>query len=955
MKRVLVVTTACILVMAIVSMSIPMVGFADEVSGKQTAASEQTIPVETTNVGYMEYLAQHADADYPNISVPISGGTYISLHEAELERLEQYEGVSNVAKWTNQTGSVTWEVEVEQAGLYCLEMLYHTLKGKNGNIELSLQINGKFPFTGCEKFAFHRCWKDDMGAESPFEKDSVGNEIAPSQIEEFRWMQQSFSDVEGYFTEPYSFYFEKGKSKITLSCLREPFIIGSLYLYQPETAENYREKKPNFVSGAPTGYIHKIQAERASYKSDPSLRAGYDMSSPFNEPSDTALIRRNIIGGPKWANQTQWIEWEYTVPATGYYKIALRYRQNAVRGFFTSRRIYIDNSLTYREMGSVRFNYGNKWQVQTLGDENGPFLFYLEAGKNHTIRMEVTTGDMGEILQILNENQKTLSSLYRKIVMITGTAPDIYRDYQLEKEIPGLLDTFLTVSETLEQKAKEIEKTTGFTGTEAALLYRVAEQLQSFVKSPYTIPERLGNLRENISGLASWIMTIKGQPLELDYIAIMAPDVLEPPAESGMLKRIWYGVLAFCNSFFIDYNSVGSNEPTDECLEVWLGTGVDQMYILKQLVDKAFCKDNDIPVRLKLVSPTLLVQAIMAGVGPDVALNVPRTEPVNLALRGALEPLRNYEGFDDVSSRFMPTAMDPYKFYGDYYALPETQTFNMMFYRTDIFGDLCLKPPKVWNDLYEIAPILQRNNMEVGLPAGVFNMLLLQNGGSYYDDTLTKMAFDTDVAYDSFSEWVEFYTKYGFSLFKDDYNRFRTGEMPLTIMSYAFYCQLAIAAPEIRNLWAMEPIPGVRQKDGTVIRTDSATGTACIILKSSNKKEQAWKFINWWTGPEAQTEFGMEVESAMGTAARYTPASIEAFTNLPWTTNELDMLMTQWASIKEIPEVPGGYYIARNLDNAFRACVYRLENPREMLSYWTRETNKEIERKLAAYGLGAQL
>lgn len=50
----------------------------------------------------------------------------------------------------------------------------------------------------------------------------------------------------------------------------------------------------------------------------------------------------------------------------------------------------------------------------------------------------------------------------------------------------------------------------------------------------------------------------------------------------------------------------------------------------------------------------------------------------------------------------------------------------------------------------------------------------------------------------------------------------------------------------------------------------------------------------------------------------------------------------------------GGYYVTRNLDNAFKACVYRQENPREMLRYWTGETNKEIRRKLDQYHMGAQ-
>ena len=55
--------------------------------------------------------------------------------------------------------------------------------------------------------------------------------------------------------------------------------------------------------------------------------------------------------------------------------------------------------------------------------------------------------------------------------------------------------------------------------------------------------------------------------------------------------------------------------------------------------------------------------------------------------------------------------------------------------------------------------------------------------------------------------------------------------------------------------------------------------------------------------------------------------------------------------MRDLPEVPGGYYVTRNIDNAFRACVYRGENPREMLLKWTAETNKEISRKRREYGL----
>lgn len=248
--------------------------------------------------------------------------------------------------------------------------------------------------------------------------------------------------------------------------------------------------------------------------------------------------------------------------------------------------------------------------------------------------------------------------------------------------------------------------------------------------------------------------------------------------------------------------------------------------------------------------------------------------------------------------------MTPYRFYGEYYALPETQSFHMMFCRTDILEDLGLQPPDTWEALYTLTPILQHNNMEVGMPAEVFNMLLLQNGGTFYNAGKTGMAFDTPEAAASFMEWVEFYTQYGFSLFKDDYTRFRTGEMPISIMPYTFYCQLAFAAPEIRGSWEMRPVPGKVQENGEILRTESATGTACILLADSGKKDEGWAFLDWWTSAQTQTQYGLELEQAMGTVARHPTANLEAFGSLPWTAAEKSRILQQWTQVTELAEVP---------------------------------------------------
>lgn len=39
-----------------------------------------------------------------------------------------------------------------------------------------------------------------------------------------------------------------------------------------------------------------------------------------------------------------------------------------------------------------------------------------------------------------------------------------------------------------------------------------------------------------------------------------------------------------------------------------------------------------------------------------------------------------------------------------------------MYYRTDVFEELGLEIPNTWNDVLELIPTLQRNNMSIGLP-----------------------------------------------------------------------------------------------------------------------------------------------------------------------------------------------------------------------------------------------
>ena len=52
-----------------------------------------------------------------------------------------------------------------------------------------------------------------------------------------------------------------------------------------------------------------------------------------------------------------------------------------------------------------------------------------------------------------------------------------------------------------------------------------------------------------------------------------------------------------------------------------------------------------------------------------------------------------------------------------------------------------------------------------------------------------------------------------------------------------------------------------------------------------------------------------------------------------------------------IPEVPGGYYVGRSVDNAIKSVINSGENARETLLDQVDKINKEIKNKREEFGL----
>lgn len=929
-------------------------------------------PTDTEILSYSDYYDTYVSENRPDTEILIGGAEHILAENGEFSTGScgaEVDIRDNVLIWKSCGGSLAYEINVPQTGIYCLGISYFPLESNNANIELSMKIDGKTPYDTASRLTLNRVWvnKNDIYT------DSRGNQVRPSQIQKGMWQETVIGDVDGLFNEPLFFYLEKGTHEIRFSSERAEFAIEYLKFFNPKESPSYSEYKSSANASVSVentaSRLIRIEGESAEYKSDPTLCPTADNSSYLTSPSDPVKLVYNTLGGGNWKKALQTVTWTLSaeeVGEGGWFRLGIKSRQNQMRGFCSNRRIYIDGEVPCRELEQVRFFYDNDWNIVMPQTSNGEDIYiYLESGTEHTITMECVPGEIGNSLRRLDDAVTDLNTYYRKILMITGPSPDKYTDYYVHEKIPELVDEFSRISEQLKDIQKEIESLSGAVGSEAAILETVAVTLDKCVKKPLKIPSYLSHIRDNISSVSAWMHDYRDQPLEIDYIELASADREFSGCRENFAKSVSFGLKSFFGSFFEDYTTL-SDITGEESIEVWVSLGRDQAQVIKEMTENDFMQEYNIPISVNLVTGGI-VEASLAGKGPDVALFLGEEFPINLAARDLLVDMSEFSDFGETTARFQENAMTHYEYNGGTYGLPISQTFPMMFYRTDILAELGFtSPPETWNDLIDMLPALQRNYMSVGLvlptenisPATetghTFALLLLQKDKNYYNDSLTQTTFDSIEAVQAFEEWTDFYTKYSFEQTYDPFSRFRTGEYPIVIADYTFYNQLAAASPEIKGLWSFCQVPGTERTDGTVSHAANSIGTGAVIFKQVKNKENAWKFVKWFTETETQAEYGTRIEGLLGTMGRFETANVEALSRLSWSDSELERLYAQQKELVEIPILPSSYAVTRNIMNAFRETVNTLQNPRDTLIWYNRDINDEIERKRENLGITAE-
>lgn len=925
---------------------------------------------------YTLYLNAHSGAARPKQNIEVNVTSYIDAEDARVT--DEYEGAEK-ALYTGNDSKVTWEVDIPEAGFYNVYLEYMTVKSRGVAIERAFYVNGELPFQDASDMTFLRMWAD---ASEP-RVDNRGNEIRPTQTEVYGWQSSYLKDKMGYMTEPYQFYFEKGKNTITLEAVNEPMVLRKLDIVAVEDEFTYADyaaaQTGTKAAGSGLDYVQIVQGEDSTVRSESSLYAKYDRASAITKPYSITKTILNYIGGEAWRNPGQWIEWNVEVPEDGCYHLCIKGRQNYDRGNISYRSLSIDGEVPFDEMKQVAFRFGNDWESLVLSDENDkPYSFYLTKG-THTVRLEAALGNMGTILEELSDSTFRLNQIYRTLLVYTGATPDQYRDYKIDQVYPEIMEAMSLESKRLYKIVDEVVETTGQKADKIASAQTLAQQLERFCEKPEKITLEFATFKENISALGSAILSMSETKLDIDYIAVYGENARLDKDKSNFFKKAAHEVKSFFASFFIDYDAVGDVYADESnTVKVWVLTGRDQGTILKSMIDDTFTPATGIPINVEIVGADALLNAVVAGNGPNVVLSVGAGQPVDFALRNAVEDLTQFADYEEVLKEFAPSTYRQYTLDDSLYALPETLFYNVMFYRKDVLEDLELEVPQTWKELIEMLPTIQGNNLSVGIPTAagssgsaaastavasaqadlsMYFTLLYQQGGDLYNDKGTQTIVNNEAGVAAFKEYTKYFTDYGIPVIYDFVTRFRSGEMPIGIANFTTYNTLVVSAPEIAGLWDFTLVPGTEKTDENgnsyIDRSAFVSGSATMMLKTEDEKlkQSAWEFMKWWASSDTQVRFGREIEALLGSSARYATANMEAIKQLSWSASDIEILEEQLSYTVGIREVPGGYYTGRHISNACRKVINEKTDPRETIIDYSIKIDEELTKKRKEFGL----
>jgi ABC-type glycerol-3-phosphate transport system substrate-binding protein len=898
---------------------------------------------------YAKVMLNHPEVPSEAAKVPVIEIPPLSYEQSAPEtKLEKGNNGAEL-NWNNDLGWVQWAFNAPQTGWYELHLEYKPLPGGNTSVVRGVQIDGKYPFLESEHLELERHWKD---AKYPYDRNEIGMQVRPQQIELVEWTDKPLSDYAAS-SRPLLYRLEQGKHMLRLVGERNSVAFRAIS-FQPQKPiadyESYAAAQP--AAKADGNWYAVTEAEQFQRKSSLAIQTDH-WSEPYVSPDPKGKITYNVLGGQRWRRPGEWVEWQLSVPENGWYEIDLKNFQNYRNGFKAYRTIAIDGQTPFKELLHYSFDFHKEFVIQTLADSQGkPFRFYLTKGA-HTVRMISDSSELAPILLALKETLKQLAEFDRHIRLITGNYSkssydantDSVRTWDMNKYDPGIAAKIQGFSKQL---ADIRDYMNGLNGMDSDLSQGIKSSIDILDKmliDVNEIPNKMTDFSKIQGNIGTWMTSLTQEPLLFDYLVVRTPGAKTGLKEPTLLSRIPYSLKDFGRSFYMDYDLSSSSKKG--ALTIWVQRGRDYVNLLREIVDEDFTPKTGIQVNIELMpNPNMLILGNAAGNVPDLALGVGEATPVDYAMRDAVEDLSKYPGFADVNKQFIPGVQRALTYNGGTYGLPEVENFQVLFYRTDIFENLHLKVPDTWNDVFDILPTLQENGMTIHYPKSDFSTIFFENGAEPYSANGLQANLTSAAGQTAFQKWTDLFKKYNLPIdIPSFYQHFRDGDIPIGVADFNTYVQLLVAAPEITGHWKIAPLPGIKQPNGEVARWSQQGVSSAMMMKKSKMKDEAWEFLKWWTSADVQERYANDIESFYGMEFRWNTANTKAMQSLSWPSDDLKAIREQARWAKNMPNVPGYYFLGREMEFAWNRTVMDGKPALESLEQAQLSLQREMNRR----------
>jgi ABC-type glycerol-3-phosphate transport system substrate-binding protein len=846
------------------------------------------------------------------------------------------------------------QVNAPEEALYDVFIDYATVSNNLLPAEMTIDINGERPFVELRRIAFESQWV----ADDETVRDRYGNEIAPIPYKVKDWQQKAIQDGSYRHTENLKLPLKAGDNTLTLRMTEGDIQIRAITLKAPVKLEAVTVTT---VSG---NNLITIEAEAIDSRNDSSIRATGEYNVSLT-PYDATKRVLNILDGNAFKRAGQSVTYNFEVPVAGTYYLAYDYRQLDRIDYPVFIDIALNDHLQNAQLKNYPMPYNTNFSRLTVKDlqTQKPMAINLEAGLN-TLTMTISVEPMTPGIEKVEAIIKEINALALEINKLTGSKSDKYRDFDLDEYIPGIGSMLIDWSERLDVIYSELavhNEEADVIGAFSSLQI-ASKNLRTLSEKPDELPARMTEFANGttsvIQYLANTVQLIDSNALAIDKI-FFYQDEDSLPKKVNFFKRIFEAIKRFFYSFADQAYSVKQTNP--DHLQVWVNRPRQYVEILQKMVDEGFSAETGIKVDLSIMpDQNKLILANAAGKSPDVAQSIHFALPHDLAIRGALEDLTQYDNYDDVIAPYPEGLVIPSIIENGNYAIPETMNFWVMYYRSDILSALNIPVPNTMKEVTEILPELQRRGMSFYYPsAGMPGIkyfaatmpLIYQHGGTFYDDFVGKTTINSEASLAGLKDLTDlfliFNAPYDVPSF---YQHFRDGKVPIGIAEYGMYNLLLNAAPEIANSWEIALFPGVEDESGVVQRQTAGAAESSVIFSNSDKKDAAWEYLTWWNSVETQVEFGYTLQTTYGKEFLWNTANMDAFSQLPWQSDHREVIVEQAKWMVEAPRVPGSYMLERELSNLYNAVVIDGRKLRTSVDNAVKRIDRETVRKLEEFG-----